>query len=90
MTGGSGVARPRTVAGEGAPRLRAAAAVLAQVGEAPAEREGQVQGTQCSTSSQFCRECRLAGDETLRSLLCLLRHKLNCVFCNQRERLEDS
>lgn len=36
MTGGSGVARPRTVAGEGAPCLQAAAAVLAQVGEAPA------------------------------------------------------
>lgn len=43
MTGGAGVARPRTVAGEGAPRLRAAAAVLAQVGEAPAgeKEEGQ-------------------------------------------------
>lgn len=38
MTGGAGVARPRAVAGEGAPRLRAAAAVLAQVGEAPAEK----------------------------------------------------
>lgn len=35
VTGRSGVARPRAVAGEGVPRLRAAAAVLAQVGEAP-------------------------------------------------------
>lgn len=39
VTGRSGVARPRAVAGEGAPRLRAAAAVLAQVGEAPARRK---------------------------------------------------
>lgn len=35
VAGGSGVSRPRAVAGERAPGLRAAAAVLTQAGEAP-------------------------------------------------------
>lgn len=37
VTRGSGVSRPRAVAGEGAPRLGAAGAVLAQVREASEE-----------------------------------------------------
>lgn len=71
MTGGAGVARPRAVAGEGAPRLRAAAAVLAQVGEAPAEKEGQIR------ESQFCRERDLPPGGG-RSLLRLL----NSIVCS--------
>lgn len=102
VTGRSGVARPRAVAGEGAPRLRAAAAVLAQVGEAPARRKHKkIQNLTLNSNSfalfkkkrkkkKFCSECSLAGDATLKSLLCLLKHKFNCVFCNQQERLEES
>lgn len=39
VTRGSGVSRPRAVAGEGAPRLGAAAAVFAQVGETSAKNK---------------------------------------------------
>lgn len=43
VTRGAGVSRPRAVAGEGAPRLGAAAAVLAQVGETSAEEKNNNQ-----------------------------------------------
>lgn len=42
VTRGAGVSRPRAVAGEGAPRLGAAAAVLAQVGETSAEEKKRI------------------------------------------------
>lgn len=88
VTGGSGVSRPRALAGEGAPRLGAAAAVLTQVGEASA-RENKIITIKFHSSLNLLAllKCQTVSSAATQRILnnkipvLANKHKLNlCLF----------
>lgn len=94
MTGGSGVSRPGAVAGEGAPRLGAAAAVLAQVGETSAkENKIIIVKFHFPLNLLALLKCQTASSAAPRRILnnkipvMANKHKFNLwwFFCNQAE-----
>lgn len=100
VTGGSGVSRPRAVAGEGAPRLGAAAAVLAQVGETSA-KENKIITIKFHISLNLLAllKCQTVSSAAPRRILNIKipvmanKHKFNLYFfffCNQAEEAEES